>query len=69
MGTGQNCTKTKLHKVTKLHEGTKLHEDKFARGDKTVRRHFCTDDHISTKVKKNKRQVNTKKKEKKNVTD
>ena len=52
MGTGQNCTKTKLHKVTKLHEGTKLHEDKFARGDKTVRRHFCTDDHISTKVKK-----------------
>ena len=26
MGTGLNCTKTKLHVVTKLHEGTKLHE-------------------------------------------
>ena len=30
MGTGLNCTKTKLHEVTKLHEGTKLHEAKFA---------------------------------------
>ena len=30
MGTGQNCTKTKLYEVTKLHKGTKLHEDKFA---------------------------------------
>ena len=43
MGSGQNCTKTKLHKVTKLHEGTK-----FAQGHKIARRYlvhelqFCT---------------------------
>ena len=35
---GQNCTKTKLYKVTKLHERTKLNEDtlvqeKFARNE------------------------------------
>ena len=30
MGTGLNCTKTKLHEVTKLHEGNKLHENKIA---------------------------------------
>ena len=36
MGTGQNFTKTKFHKVTKLHNGTKLHENKIAQ------RYFCT---------------------------
>ena len=35
IGTGLNCTKTKLHEVTKLHQakfawGKKLHEDDFA---------------------------------------
>ena len=30
MGTGQNCTKTKLHEGTNLHEGLILHEDTFA---------------------------------------
>ena len=30
MGTGLNCTKTKLHEWTKMHVGTKLHEDDFA---------------------------------------
>ena len=30
MGTGLNCTKTKMHEVTKLHECIKLHEYDFA---------------------------------------
>ena len=30
VGTGQKCTKTKLHETQNLHKMTKLHEDNFA---------------------------------------
>ena len=36
MGTGKNCTKTKLH------EGTKFHENKIALRVNFARRYFCT---------------------------
>ena len=42
MGTGLNCTKTKLHEGTKLHECTKLHEDDFAPRVNLHELHFCT---------------------------
>ena len=47
MGTGQNCTKTKLHEVTNLHEETKLHENKIAR------RYFCTKTNLHEGTKLN----------------
>ena len=30
LGTGQICTKTKLHEGNKLHDGSILHKDNFA---------------------------------------
>ena len=41
MGTGLNCTKTKLHEVNKMHEGTKLDANKIARMHKIVRNQIC----------------------------
>ena len=55
MGTGLNCTKTKLHAVTKLHEGTQLHEGiKLLEEDFAPRVNFAqvTFLHASKKIKK-----------------
>ena len=42
LGTGLNCTMTKLHECTKLHEGTKLHQGtKLHEGDFAPRVNFA----------------------------
>ena len=47
MGTGQNCTKTKLH------EGTKLYNGNFALRVNLHHLQFCTEGLFCMRVKKN----------------
>ena len=73
MGTGQNCTKTKLHEnkiarryfciKTNLHEGTKLHEGQFCTKGQFARLTFL---HENKKKLENKL---IKKQKEKKVTD
>ena len=42
MGTGLNCTKTKMREVTKLHEKKIARGHKIARANKIAQSQFCT---------------------------